>query len=506
MVHGLTGSWTTASRLVRVGTSGVGSKPYDNRSTSRLGRWLMPDPLLILHLSDLHFGNHSRFAGKDMTALGKAFHKAVEATKADLEISPRLCLVIATGDIAETGKKKEFDQGRQFLTALAGELGLEPRRFVFVPGNHDISWPECLKVEADQKEEEFGDDELKRRLDEVKFLRYEEFLRGFYAISDLTKLSDLSVLKRGAYLHDFPDLRLSVAALNSCERESHRRDDHRGELSDEQAQSLMTSWRAPKYDDWLKIVAVHHNPVTTSLPNIQSWSAALKAQGGAIDSGLIDRYESDVVGFGGKEHLKTIVLQDTVQLVLHGHHHARDRATWETKGSGFAHVLSTGSFSLKADQLPGDEPLSVQLIVFDLDKSKTTLRAFPLAYSGRFHLDGEILPGGFRLDPDEPGIYEKALVLPTGFKRDKLAIRPPKARGGDPGPFVRSYRQRLGSAFCRWDLRSAGVAQAGGVGRPIEADLDKMYQPLRLAEFIDNEYTVRGAPLGPEQLLARHRH
>jgi DNA repair exonuclease SbcCD nuclease subunit len=29
--------------------------------------------MLILHLSDLHFGAHSRFKGEDLAKLGKAF-------------------------------------------------------------------------------------------------------------------------------------------------------------------------------------------------------------------------------------------------------------------------------------------------------------------------------------------------------------------------------------------------------------------------------------------------
>jgi 3',5'-cyclic AMP phosphodiesterase CpdA len=85
----------------------------------------MSEPLLILHLSDLHFGNKSRFAGQDMTALGQAFHKALDHARKERGITSPVGLVLVTGDVTETGKPKEFQQGADFLEALASGLGLE---------------------------------------------------------------------------------------------------------------------------------------------------------------------------------------------------------------------------------------------------------------------------------------------------------------------------------------------------------------------------------------------
>ncbi len=385
-----------------------------------------------------------------MKALGKAFHKALDYAETEKRLGiDRLIihLVIVTGDVAETAKPKEFDQGVDFLESLAGELGLETRWFVFVPGNHDVSWPECKKIAAAQEEEEFGEDELRRRMDEVKFRRYQEFLHKYYGIIDLNKLPNCYALKKDAYLHDFPDLQISVAALNSCERESYRSQDHRGQLSVEQAQALMDAWRDPKYRAYLKIVAVHHNPVVTTLDNIESWSDAIKKNNPNLDPELIDHYESDIVGFSGRDHLKTIVKQDVVQLVLHGHHHAQDQQIWPSKGQGFVHVLSTGSFSLKAEQLPGDEPPSAQLILLSPGDTQPTLRASSLVYEGRFHLEGEILRGGFVPDPAQPDAYEKPLDLPPDFKKTEPRDRPAPPKEAEWGPFVRTYRKRLSSAY-----------------------------------------------------------
>ena len=335
--------------------------------------------MLLLHLSDLHFGAHSRFKGEDLTKLSKAFYKDLDTARGSFAKGSRIDLVAVTGDVAESGKPAEFKEGEQFLAALAGELALDQRRFVFVPGNHDISWPLCKKVEADQEEEGFDESELRKRLDSVKLSRYEDFLRSFYGVVDLAEVA--LPLGRGAYLYSFSDLRLSVAALNSSERESHRRTDHVGFLSREQAEVLMVEWRSPAKAGLLKIVTVHHNPVVTTRTNREGWRKEIEAKG--LPAELAARYEGDVIGFEGWNHLKAIVEDSQAQLVLHGHHHAKDEQSWDWRRGtkGRAAVLSAGSLTLAADKLPADEPLSLRLI--ELDTRKKELRGRSLIFDPR---------------------------------------------------------------------------------------------------------------------------
>jgi len=90
---------------------------------------------------------------------------------------------------------------------------------------------------------------------------------------------------------------------------------------------------------------------------------------------------------------------------------------------------------------------------------------------------------------------------------DLLRGEEPWAPGaaGRSDAFVRAYRQRHAHAFSHWDLRSVGVAQPGGVGRPIASGLDAMYLPLRLAEGFDLAATDEGKPLPAEELLRRNK-
>ena len=82
--------------------------------------------MLILHLSDLHFGTHSRFKGEDLAKLGKAFFKDLNAARGSFAKGSRIDFVAVTGDIAESGKPHGI-QGRGALPRRArGRVGARP--------------------------------------------------------------------------------------------------------------------------------------------------------------------------------------------------------------------------------------------------------------------------------------------------------------------------------------------------------------------------------------------
>lgn len=458
------------------------------------------DRLLLLHLSDLHFGPHSRFQDKDPSQLGKTLrHDLAEAQK-HLAMEGKPDLVVVTGDIAESGKPTEFEIGAQFLTALAGELGCEHQRFVFVPGNHDISWPLCRKVELDQEEEDFDEVELRCRMNMVKLGRYEFFLKQFYGVDELSAVA--TPLECGAFVYNEPDLGLSIAALNSCEKESHRLGDHLGYFSQQQADALMKEWLAKTNTSRIKIIAIHHNPVRTVRSNQESWRNYLLNKGN-LGADLVKRYEADVMGFEGWEQLRAVAMDTRAQLVLHGHHHAKDEQLWSW-GSviGSTHILSAGSLSLRSEVLPRDEPLSFRLILLDLEEK--IIRTQSLVYWPRARTKGEVCWGAFIPDPAERDGYTQRLDLPEVFRSEDTGTGSIGQGTTIALPFIRTYRKFFEQSPSRWDL-SVGVTPPSGVGRPIEITLDEMYQPLRLAEGFDFNDTERGAPIDAEALLARAR-
>lgn len=91
-------------------------------------------PVLILHLSDLYFGKHSRFADREPGELGKLFAQAVKE-ESNRRKFPNVNLVITTGDIAEAAQPPEYKQVLTFFNTLPQELKISPINFVFAPGN-----------------------------------------------------------------------------------------------------------------------------------------------------------------------------------------------------------------------------------------------------------------------------------------------------------------------------------------------------------------------------------
>lgn len=107
-------------------------------------------PILLLHLSDPHLGSHSRFLGEHPERLGESFLRALAGAQHQIGLqNQKVDLVVVTGDVAEAGKRSEFEEGRRFFVALASGRGLVAGRFVFVRGNHDINWASCKLAEAE---------------------------------------------------------------------------------------------------------------------------------------------------------------------------------------------------------------------------------------------------------------------------------------------------------------------------------------------------------------------
>ena len=104
--------------------------------------------LLIVHLTDIHFGKHHRFnPGKAVGPglLRKEGHPTLVDTLArDLSGPDPGCPIIIciTGDFSETGSAEEFRQAESFIKTLAEiEIFGKPRgigNIFVVPGNHDV--------------------------------------------------------------------------------------------------------------------------------------------------------------------------------------------------------------------------------------------------------------------------------------------------------------------------------------------------------------------------------
>jgi DNA repair exonuclease SbcCD nuclease subunit len=54
---------------------------------------------MLLHLSDLHFGNKNRFTDDAPNELSKAFHRALKTAIEEIQGDSEISLVLITGDL-----------------------------------------------------------------------------------------------------------------------------------------------------------------------------------------------------------------------------------------------------------------------------------------------------------------------------------------------------------------------------------------------------------------------
>jgi len=443
-----------------------------------------PDLLVILHLSDLHFGAQSRFEGLDGARLGHQLVDDIEAAREQQGIQGPLALVVVTGDVASFALPKEYKVARAFFEALVAGTRLGPERFVFCPGNHDVSWVECERVALDRRLEEFDDEEATRRVTAAKTKYYDDFVAKLYAARDQSLPPRLP---GGGRIHTFPDLRISVAALNGCEKETDTT--HGGLLSEEQAQAVMERWRQEDLGTWLKLVAIHHNPMPTVPADVRAWidDLARKQEQGLLTKELLEHFASDAIGFEGKERLRRLGEGCRVPLILHGHHHSQGDQSWPWRAGGATYLLSAGSWGLKADKLPAGQPNGLRLL--EVDRAEALLRGWTLVYDPRVGADGRVELGSWIVDPAEREGFERHLATaraPRGRRSPGSSTAVAASTPTPPSPTPLSpagLTDQEQQALRKWLLERFGDLDMVGVGAgDVTFSMDEVYVPLTLSE------------------------
>ena len=93
----------------------------------------------ILHLSDLHFGDHHSFPLETNPPNRNLAIRVIDDLKSLYGETPPAA-VILSGDFTWFGTVAEFEKAATFIDELQSVYKLHPSRFVVCPGNHDIQW------------------------------------------------------------------------------------------------------------------------------------------------------------------------------------------------------------------------------------------------------------------------------------------------------------------------------------------------------------------------------
>ncbi|HWO22877.1 MAG TPA: pentapeptide repeat-containing protein [Kofleriaceae bacterium] len=274
----------------------------------------------ILHVSDMQFGKHHRFADE-----GGGFDTLLRRLCDDLDLlrdqnGLKPDLIALTGDLAEWGMKREFEQVAAFAEGLLAHLKLAPDRLLVVPGNHDINRNLCEAYVLRCAGE--GDDP--KRPYWPKWEPYIALIGRLYRDIDRYRFTELEPWT----LFEIPALKVVVAGMNSTIHESHLDADHHGFVGEPQLRWFASRLAEYERKGWLRVGLVHHNAVRR---------AALD------DENLQDA-----------DDLREI-LGDRLHVLLHGHTH---QGRVEMLGPSLP-VISTGSAAVRRDQRPGpsqDQP------------------------------------------------------------------------------------------------------------------------------------------------------
>uniref|UniRef100_UPI0010411A47 TIR domain-containing protein n=1 Tax=Candidatus Protofrankia californiensis TaxID=1839754 RepID=UPI0010411A47 len=210
----------------------------------------------VLHLSGMRLPaqpTDSRTPAELVTWLSDDLRRLTADTGTDTgELLPDL--VVVTGDLTGTGAKREFEQAYDVLAGLADALRLDHNRFAIIPGSHDVNEKLC---EAYFLQQEVADEEPVAPY-WPKWTFFDRLLRRFYGPdADI----GFQVGEEWSYFA-ISDLKVVVAGLNSTMAQSHLV--HHGWLGAEQLDSAANTLFGFARDGWLRIGAVHHDPLAGS--------------------------------------------------------------------------------------------------------------------------------------------------------------------------------------------------------------------------------------------------
>lgn len=141
-----------------------------------------------IHLSDLHFGQESGstvHVHRDIR--NRLIDDARELARADAR---PIDGVIVTGDVANAGKKAQYDEAARWLDCLCAAVGCRKIDVVVVPGNHDVDresitggcqvlLDSTLADDGEEKLEDYLNCAEERGLLYRRFSDYRDFAAGY---------------------------------------------------------------------------------------------------------------------------------------------------------------------------------------------------------------------------------------------------------------------------------------------------------------------------------------
>jgi 3',5'-cyclic AMP phosphodiesterase CpdA len=323
--------------------------------------------LVVVHLSDVHFGKLHRFSAGHAVGEGdvpaRGMPKLIDTLRKDLQGNDVGCPVIVciTGDFAEIASPDEFREAEKFIKELAkteifgSARGLE--NIFVVPGNHDLIFS------APEIEDRWGPWSI------------------FYQNTFGKASSARDPESRFSFHNRVSDLGAIIVCLNSVEYVKFGSpDSKRGSIDQEQLEKLKQFLKSVPPDDLnsaIRIALIHHHPIL-----IPALAESEQGYDAVSNAGYL---LNELRSFG-------------FQLVLHGHKHTPHHfsedsfAAFRNKNSPPILVVAGGSASSKELPPAGHNCYNRLIVKWNADARQTRIllstRSLKILDGGR-----EILPG-----------------------------------------------------------------------------------------------------------------
>lgn len=96
------------------------------------------DPVVLVHLSDIHF--HAGDTGLAARMKAVRTHLVADLAKMRAMIGDATAVVV-TGDIAFSGETSQYEVAQTWLAEVSRSVGSQEAAVLTIPGNHDVHWP-----------------------------------------------------------------------------------------------------------------------------------------------------------------------------------------------------------------------------------------------------------------------------------------------------------------------------------------------------------------------------
>ncbi len=327
----------------------------------------MSQPLIFLHLSDIHFSKRSSSAYDPDLDLRKELVADAVRTLAEVKVCSG---ILVSGDIAFSGKPDEYSKAKDWLGELCKLLGCPEEAVWVIPGNHDVDRDIIKKSGIIQDKHKLlrqGDLEKEiRRLhdDEEAFDAVHRALAGYVKFA-----GGYECLPKPKHLYWDDDIELndkSILRIRGCNSAFVS-----GEKDDENQNRMVVgrNQMLPSNESGVVNLLMCHHPLDW-LHDRDALRDSLKAR-------------TRICLFGHK-HVQRLELSDDTLFVMAGAvHPERNEGKWEPRYNfiGLSVTSAAGQRHLAVDIWPRIWNDVQKVFKADLDNNRSDRRSYQLPLS-----------------------------------------------------------------------------------------------------------------------------